>query len=172
MCAGSITIPLDPASQREIAAVLRGTEPSAQLLRANGSGDASPALYPLVWLLRGDACVGSPLQLRDVLPTAPGGQAWSGLWAACNASLLPLPNSAAAAAAHGLERSSGTGGSLAQQRSLAGMAGGDSQLAKAASAARWWQLSCGAVNSSGGAVEPQTGQPSLADCGADYSGPR
>ncbi|PRW58918.1 piezo-type mechanosensitive ion channel-like protein isoform X1 [Chlorella sorokiniana] len=171
MCTGSITIPLDPASQQQLADVLRGTAPSAQLLRANASGDASAALYPLVWLLRGDACVGSPLQLRDVLPTAPGGQAWSGLWAACNASLLPLPSNVAAAVP-GLESSSIADNSLAQQRRLAGMADSTSEVAKATSAARWWQLTCGAVNSMGAAVEPQAEEPGLADCGADYGGPR
>jgi len=171
MCTGSISIPLDPTSQHQLAAVLRGSAPSAQLLRTNASGPATAALYPLVWLLRGDACVGPPLQLRDVLPAAPGGQGWSGLWAACNASLLPLASSAEGAAL-GLHRGSSSGGSLAQQRRLAGMADGGSGLAKAASAASWWQLSCGVVNSTGNAVEPQAGDPGLADCGADYGGPR
>lgn len=171
LCAGSISIPLAPASQQQLAAVLRGTARSAQLLRANTSGEASAALYPLVWLLRGDACVGSPLQLRDVLPAVPGTQAWSGLWAACNASLLPLPSSAEQAAP-GLESGGSAGDSLTQLRRLAGVAGSGGEVAKAASTARWWQLACRAVNSTGEAVELQAEEPGMADCGADYAGPR
>ena len=165
LCAASTSIPLAPASQRQLAAVLHGEAPSAQLLRLNVTGEATPALYPLLWLLRGDACVGAPLQLRDVLPSEPAGQ-WAGLWTACNASLLPLPSKEGPAPQ--LEGPGSTSGSAAQQRRLAAAGGGH---AAAATVARWWQLSCWAINGTAGPAE-QPQELGVADCGAGFGGPR
>lgn len=168
LCAGSFSIPLAPASQRQLAAVLQGEAASAQLLRtANAtSEEGSPALYPLVWLLRGDLCVGAPL--GEVHGSGAGGVAWASHWVACNASLLPPPSGAAGLGVLSL----GAGGSGARQRALAASPGGGHGEA-GSSAARWWQLACSVVNATGDPVPAQQEQePPTAGCSAGYGGPR
>lgn len=167
-CTPGISVPLAPASRRQLAALLRGEASEAQLLRDEGAGGeaGSAALHPLVWLLRGDLCSSSPLQLRDV-PSGPADPVWSA-WMACNASLLPssqpappdmlLPGA-----------SLGGGASMAQQRRLAATAA----LGRVGSStADWWRLGCWAVNASGDPLPPPAEAQGTAECGSGFAGPR
>lgn len=167
LCQGSADIPLAPDSRRQLAAVLRGEAAAAQLLRPDTSSEETgdtTALYPLLWLLRGDLCASQPLHLREVLGDDSGSLAWGSQWVACNASLQPppQPTPGAAAAAVELVLAGGSHGG-AQQRRLAAAseAGG--------SAATWWQLGCWAVNATGHPVEPLRG---VAQCSGGFGGPR
>ena len=79
-----------PTRAAQLAAVLRGEAAAAQLLRPDTSSEETgdtTALYPLLWLLRGDLCASQPLHLREVLGDDSGSLAWGSQWVACNASL-------------------------------------------------------------------------------------
>jgi len=201
VCTGSLSIPLAAESQRQLAAVLQGLSDSAQLLRlppppssgtssSNGSSpQASAALYPLVWLLRGDACTSRPLRASDVGSSnarrggsSSGGSGgaldWAGQWLACNASLMPLPPAPGLAAAEGesaasspaaeavvLPTEAGSTASRAARQLLASNSSGSSVAA-------WWQLGCQVVNASGHPIEPLPPPEGAAECGAPYTGPR
>ena len=168
LCTPGVSIPLSPASRRQLAALLRGEGSEAQLLRDDGAGGeaGTAALHPLVWLLRGDTCSSSRLQLRDAQSGTGAPPIWSA-WVACNASLLPSP----APARHGARLpdagfSGGTG--VAQQRRLAAT---HAQGRADSSTADWWQLGCWAVNASGSPLPPAEMQDA-AVCGSGFVGPR
>ena len=184
MCHGGLQIPLAPESQGQLAALLRGEADSAQLLRANttvsssGGAAASPgiaALYPLVWLLRGDICSSRPLSKRDI---ASGGRSgggtgggggqldWAKQWVACNASLLPVPDEAAGPP---------DATSALQMRRLAGRPGAagwaDAGGGSGNSTASWWRLDCAPVDA-GGRPLGQQEEAAAAECSAAFAGPR
>lgn len=172
LCTAQLSVPLAPGSRRQLAGLLQGESSTAQLLRSDDSGEASSAaLYPLAWLLRGDLCVSSPLQLRDVLAgSGSGAPDWSTQWVACNASLLPSAAGESWGPAFSGTGSQGAG--VAQQRRLAANAwsgGGSSKLGS--SMASWWQLDCWAVNASSDPLQAVE-QQGTAQCGGDYAGPR
>ena len=169
LCQGSLSIQLAHTSRQQLAAVLQGTASTAQLLRQYTSSYGSVALYPLVWLLRGDLCNSKPLRSGDAVRGSGGssGRAgggdgildWASQWVACNASLLPQPEAAPTIASTG----SGTG--VTQQRRLTADNSRNSDIAN------WWRLDCWAVNASGAPIERQ-GEAGTAECSADFSGPR
>lgn len=169
LCWPGISVPLAPASRRQLAALLRGEASEAQLLRDDdgaGGEAGSAALHPLVWLLRGDLCSSSPLQLRDV-PSDAADPIWSA-WMACNASLLPS-NEPARQAMLQPGASLSSGGSMAQQRRLAATA---AQGHVGSSTADWWRLGCWPVNASGDPLLPPAEAQATAECGSGYTGPR
>ncbi len=94
LCEASATVPLAAESRGQLLDVLSGVAASAQLLR-RGSGGAggSAALYPLLWLLRGDICVSNPMKgglgLEEVcVPRIGGREGVAGLlwlWRSCQA---------------------------------------------------------------------------------------
>lgn len=184
LCRGSVDIPLAPDSRRQLAAVLQGEADSAPLLRFNASGPSgasSPALYPQAWLLRGDQCASSPLQLRDVFGSggSSGAPDWSTQWVACNASLQPLPPSpdppppAPGPPPPGLGLPGGDAGGSGSPRRLAAVAGSGGETGS--SMARWWRLDCWAVNASGDPVppsQPEGAATPAAECDGSYAGPR
>eukprot|EP00887_Chlorella_sp_A99_P004668 scaffold4.g4668.t1 len=106
LCSSGSTVPLADASRRALLYALAAGGGTAPLLRnisagapSGGGGGAgqgpSEGLYPLLWLLRGDRCTGSPLTATDVgggrLPGGGGGGGsldWADQWVACNATLL------------------------------------------------------------------------------------
>lgn len=70
-CVGTASVGLAPESRAALLGVLRGEMESAPLLRLNGTGrggerQLTPALYPVFWLMRGDACTTKPLQPSDI----------------------------------------------------------------------------------------------------------
>ena len=173
LCQGSLSIQLAHTSRQQLAAVLQGTASTARLLRQNTSSNGSVALYPLVWLLRGDLCNSKPLRSGDAVrgggsSSSSAGRGdgildWASQWVACNASLLPAPEAAPDIV------SLGSGASIAQQRRLSAYSGARSS--SNSDVANWWRLDCWAVNSTGAPIERQ-GEAGTADCSANFSGPR
>lgn len=180
LCHGSVDIPLAPGSRRQLAAVLQGEADTAPLLRLNASGQgaSSAALYPQAWLLRGDECASSPLQLRDVFGGGGGGTPagapdWSTRWVACNASLQPLPAPPAPSPPPPGLALPGSGADSGSLRRLASAAGSSGEAGS--STARWWRLDCWAVNASGDPVppaQPEAAATPTAECDGSYAGPR
>lgn len=94
-CAGTATVDLSTESRQDLLSMLRGEIDSAQLLRSiDGGANVTTALFPMFWLMRGDACISRPLQDGDIrgadaLPSRrlPVDLSWTNRWLACNTSL-------------------------------------------------------------------------------------
>jgi hypothetical protein len=81
-CEGAAAAELAPASRAALLAALRGDAAPAPLLRLGADGEPTPALVPLLWRLRGDACEAHPF---DAPPASDSD--WADRWLACDASL-------------------------------------------------------------------------------------
>ena len=171
-----------------------GSAASAQLLRndragtsssssrgdwsggGNGNASASPALYPLVWLLRGDVCGSRPLSQGDFSGGGGGsgrhtGAEWASQWVACNATLLPQPSAKVA------ERGTGPAGKQSRLASATDSSTSDSLAA-------WWRLDCWVTDASGAPLAARVrraalvggrglvGDEATATCSPSVSGPR
>ena len=93
-CAGTASVGLSTQSRQDLLGMLRGDVDSAQLLRSLDAENFTTALFPVFWLMRGDACTTRPLQDGDIrgadaLPSrrAPVDLSWTNRWLACNTSL-------------------------------------------------------------------------------------
>lgn len=212
-CAGSASAPLADETKAALAALLEGGGSApVPLLRnasaaAAGGGPGDPGgprtgLYPLFWLLRGDACSGRPLELSDpgsgrlAGPHGGGGGGgsldWAEQWVACNASLLAeeprgVAAEAAAEAASAERQLLAGGGELAlaaQQRHAPALP------SDMAAGAAWWRLDCATVDAEGRPVpdaaaasaDPRAsstsggggggGEEAGSSCGGGFAGPR
>jgi hypothetical protein len=197
VCHGSLSVPLSAASRSQLAAVLNGSAASAQLLRpdpadnAGGSNKGSSgnnsdlvALYPLVWLMRGDVCSSKPLRQGGIGGggSSSGGDtgslSWSELWVACNASLLPAPEmlwpvqpELSLAEGQGQGQVSVGGNLQGWPRQLRGGASPGGVERGTGSEAVWWRMDCWSVNASGAALPSEAGGQE-GQCGAAFAGPR
>lgn len=154
-CTGALEVPLAPATRQLLVEVLEGSRLGSpvQLMRAvwkgedrgKGEANATTALFPTFWLLRGDACIARPLRPSDVRPleALPGRRttidlSWTDRWMACNASLVVQEEK-------GLDQRYDT--------------------------ERWWRFECRVVDLEGNDAAPLDIEDKRAQCPRGFFGP-
>lgn len=89
VCRGQTSLVLADEARLGLLDLLeRGGNASVPILRqrdADEPGNATIALYPRFWHLRGDVCLSQPQQAKP--GAAPAAESWDDQWVACNASL-------------------------------------------------------------------------------------